>query len=185
MIPREKNGQAGFDVINPVYCYEGGKLSMFDLLSLKDDPIKLDRSAIIVNRGWIPAQYRDKRSRPSEINKRELVRLTGCWFKGKNVHEYSVPNNPDNNEWNNLCLEDIGIFWDLPNWEEAKYYYFNAVQLNGEEQNAGSPVTADSKDEVIEKYYNWSADDKTYKRVFQGFGSVAAASLGVTIFTLL
>ena len=101
------------------------------------------------------------------------------------MHEYSVPNNPDNNEWNNLCLEDIGIFWDLPNWEEAKYYYFNTVQLNGEEQNAGSPVTADSKDEVIEKYYKWSADDMTYKRVFQGFGSIAAASLGVTLFTLL
>ena len=69
------------------------------------------------------------------------------------MHEYSVPNNPDNNEWNNLCLEDIGIFWDLPNWEESKYYYFNTVQLNGEEQNPGSPVRADSKDEVIEKYY--------------------------------
>ena len=55
LIPREKNGVAGFDVINPVYCYEGGKLSMFDLITLKDDPIKLDRSAIIVNRGWIPA----------------------------------------------------------------------------------------------------------------------------------
>ena len=158
---------------------------MFDLITLKDDPIKLDRSAIIVNRGWIPAQYRDKRSRPNEINKRELVRLTGCWFKGKNVHEYSVPNNPDNNEWNNLCLEDIGIFWDLPNWEEAKYYYFNTVQLNGEEQNPGSPVRADSKDEVIEKYYKWSADDMTWKRIYQGFGGVAAASLGVTLFTLL
>lgn len=55
LIPREKDGVAGFDVINPVYCYEGGKLSMFDLVTLKDDPIKLDRSAIIVNRGWIPA----------------------------------------------------------------------------------------------------------------------------------
>ena len=55
LIPREKDGVAGFDVINPVYCYEGGKLSMFDLITLKDDPIKLDRSAIIVNRGWIPA----------------------------------------------------------------------------------------------------------------------------------
>jgi hypothetical protein len=56
-----------------------------------------------------------------------LVKLTGVWRKGKNVHDYKVPNNPDANEWNNLCLEDIGIFWDLPNYDEAKYYYFQAV----------------------------------------------------------
>lgn len=39
LIPREKNGQAGFDVINPLYCYEGGKVSMKGLMNLDDDPI--------------------------------------------------------------------------------------------------------------------------------------------------
>jgi len=70
-----------------------------------------------VNRGWIPAHYRDKKSRPEE-NSRELIKLTGCWRKGKNVHDYKIPNNPDNNEWHNISLEDIGIFWDLPNYDE-------------------------------------------------------------------
>lgn len=140
LIPREKGGQPGFDVINPLYCYEGGKLSMQNLMQLKDDAIQIDRSAIIVNRGWVPASYKDKRSRPNEVNTRQLVRITGTWLKGKNVHEYTVPNNPDNNEWNNLCLEDIGIFWDLPNFDECKYYYFNTVQLNEEIQNPGSPI---------------------------------------------
>jgi hypothetical protein len=73
LIPRQKtvNGQKvdGFDVINPLYCYEGGRLSFKNAFS-KKDPIKIDRSAIIVNRGWIPAQYRDKRSRPQEVNTR-------------------------------------------------------------------------------------------------------------------
>ena len=127
LIPREKtiNGSkvAGFDVINPLYCYEGGKLSFKNAFE-KTDPVKIERSAIIVNRGWIPAALRDKRSRPNEVNRRQLVKLTGTWRKGKNVHEYKVPNNPDANEWNNLCLEDIGIFWDLPNFDEAKFYYF-------------------------------------------------------------
>jgi hypothetical protein len=58
LIPREKvingNKVAGFDVINPVYCYEGGKLSFKNAFAGKD-PIKIDRSAIIVHRGWIPA----------------------------------------------------------------------------------------------------------------------------------
>lgn len=131
LIPRSKDGQAGFDVINPMYCYEGGRLSFKNAFA-DVDPVKIERAAIIVNRGWIPAAYRDKRSRPMEQNQRKLVRMTGTWRKGKNVHDYKVPNNPDNNEWNNLCLEDIGIFWDLPNFDEAKYYYFQAVDLNGQ-----------------------------------------------------
>jgi len=56
-----------------------------------------------------------------------LVKVTGTWRKGKDIHDYKVPNNPDNNEWNNMALEDIGIFWDLPNWDEAKFYYFHAI----------------------------------------------------------
>ena len=39
LIPREKNGIAGFDVINPIYCYEGGRVSMNDTLNLRDDAI--------------------------------------------------------------------------------------------------------------------------------------------------
>ena len=106
---------------------------MNDTLNLRDDAISIERSAIIVNRGWVPAAYRDKRSRPGEVNSRSLVRLTGCWFKGKDIHDYKVPNNPDNNDWNNLALEDIGIYWDLPNFDECKFYYFNVIQLNNED----------------------------------------------------
>ena len=97
------------------------------------DPVHIERSAIIINRGWIPAQLRDKRSRPNEVNSRKLIKIKGVFRKGKNVHEYSVPNNPDNNDWNNLCLEDIGIFWDLPNFDEQKHYYFQKVALDNED----------------------------------------------------
>lgn len=69
LIPKEKeiNGQKvqGYDVVNPLYCYEGGTLSFKNALTNKgDDVVGLDRSAIIVVRGWVPAEYRDKRSRP-------------------------------------------------------------------------------------------------------------------------
>jgi hypothetical protein len=57
--------------------------------------------------------------------------MHGVFRAGKDIHDYKVPNNPDNNEWHNLALEDIGIFWDLPNWDEAKYFYFHAVDLQG------------------------------------------------------
>lgn len=113
----------GYDVINPLYCYEGGRLSLQKAFN-KEDPVSVDRAAIIVNRGWIPAELKDKRSRPDVFNSRKLVKIRGVWRKGKNVHDYKIPNNPDNNEWYNLCLEDIGIYWDLPNYDEIKHYYF-------------------------------------------------------------
>jgi hypothetical protein len=124
LLPR-KNAQGvdGYDVVNPLYCYEGGKVSMKELFG-GNDPVKVERAAIIVNRGWIPASLRDKRSRPTELNSRQLVKMKGVFRRGKDIHDYKVPNNPDNNEWHNMALEDIGIFWDLPNFDEAKYYYF-------------------------------------------------------------
>ena len=144
----------GFDVINPFYCYEGGKISMEKGLSLVD-PISIERSALVVRRGWVPAKYREKSSRPREINSKELIKINGCYMPGKNVHEYTVPNNPDANDWNNLCLEDITLYWDLPNFDEAKYYYFHCVDICGENDSRveTTPVMADSIDEVVNEHY--------------------------------
>lgn len=171
LIPRVKEIDGvtyeGFDVINPLYCYEGGKLSFKNQFN-NEDPVKIERAAIILNRGWIPAQYRDKRSRPHERNSRELVRITGVWRKGKNIHDYKIPNNPDNNEWHNLCLEDIGLFWDLPNFDEAKFYYFQAVEIGARtspEQRC-PPLIQDSMDDVIVNHYGWRWDEKRHKLLY-------------------
>lgn len=136
--------------MNPVYCYEGGKFS-FKSLFAKADPVIIDRAAVIIDRGWIPAHLKDKRSRPNEVDTRKLIKLRGVWRKGQDIHQYKRPNNPDNNEWHNLCLEDIGIYWDLPNFDECKHYYFEVTDLgNGEpattEENRGTfplPSTPD------------------------------------------
>lgn len=68
LIPKKKNGQEGFLVFNPMYCYDGGKLKFFETNDTKEEfnGIHIERSAIIVNRGWIPYNLKDKRSRPWE-----------------------------------------------------------------------------------------------------------------------
>jgi len=33
--------------------------------------------------------------------------MHGVFRAGKDIHDYKVPNNPDNNEWHNLALEDM------------------------------------------------------------------------------
>jgi cytochrome oxidase assembly protein ShyY1 len=137
LIPKDHpdTGASGYEVINPLYCYEGGKNSFKELFA-GNPTTKVDRSAIIVNRGWIPAHLRDKRNRPTtELNSRQLVKVKGVFRRGKDVHDYKVPNNPNSNEWNNLSLEDIGIFWDLPNFDEQKYYYFQALEFNEDRSN--------------------------------------------------
>ena len=185
LIPRNKtiNGKlvAGFDVINPFYCYEGGKISMGNALKMEGDPIKIDRAALIVKRGWVPAHYRDKISRPAEQNSRELVKLSGCFMPGKNVHDYKIPNNPDANEWNNLCLEDIGIYWDLPNFDESKYYYFHAVDFDGSNwtRRETSPVQIDSRDEIIDQFYNWRWKDSLHKQRFIPCFAISGLSMAV------
>lgn len=186
LIPKAKNigGQVvhGYDVINPLYCYEGGKLS-FQKAFAREDPVSVERAAIIINRGWIPAHLKDKRSRPNEINSRKLVKFRGVFRKGKDIHDYKKPNNPDNNEWYNLALEDIGIFWDLPNFDECKYYYFQAVELDqGEastEDNKAPFPMAYTPDEIIDDHYNWKVSQDTNKTLFRAFGLVGAASLGL------
>ncbi len=67
---------------------------------------------------------KDKRSRPEETNTRRLIKVKGVWRKGKNIHDYKKPNNPDLNEWHNVALEDMATFWNLANRDECKFYYF-------------------------------------------------------------
>jgi len=171
-------------VINPLYCYEGGRLS-FQKAFAQEDPVSVDRAAIIINRGWIPAELKDKRSRLHEIsNSRKLVKLRGVWRRGKNLHDYKVPNNPDNNDWHNLALEDIGIYWDLPNFDECKHYYFQVVDLeqghglDDYEKVSQFPLPA-TIDQVIDDHYGWRINQDTNKWAFRISGALAAASFGV------
>ena len=98
---------------------------------------------------------------------------------GKNVHDYKIPNNPDANEWNNLCLEDIGIYWDLPNFDECKYYYFNTVDLDAQnfDSREHTPVKSDSIDDVVNQYYGWRLGEKTHQILFVPVGVLSAISI--------
>ena len=95
---------------------------------------------------------------------------------GKDIHSYTHPNNPDNNEWHNLALEDIGLYWDLVNFDEQKYFYFQAVNFTDQsnEFQKNSPVDAMSRDELIDDEYGWKLSERTHKWATHGFGAVSA-----------
>lgn len=98
---------------------------------------------------------KDKRSR-YEPHTTKLFKFRGTFRKGKNIHDYKIPNNPDNNEWYNLALEDIALYWDLPNFDECKHYYFHVCDIqtgiNGTDEAPAFPMTL-SKDEIIDDHY--------------------------------
>lgn len=115
-------------MISPLYCYDGGRYSTSRDILGKDSVI-IDKSALLVNRGWIPAEKKDRLTRPRDIHTQKLVKINGIWRKGKNLHDYKYPNDPSSNEWHNIALEDIGMYFDLPNFDEMKHYYFQATEV--------------------------------------------------------
>jgi len=181
LIPYRLNNEDGYIVVNPLYCYEGGKISWKSLIQKDGKPVVIERAAVIVNRGWIPAHLKDKRRRPEEVNSRQLVKIKGVFRPGKDIHDYKIPNNPDNNEWHNLSLEDIGLYWDLPNYDEQKYYYFQAMDLKDNvndfvlRQNQ-SGVHTFTKDETIDDYYGWRWSETTHNLLEKTFGLAAAGA---------
>jgi len=181
LIPQKFRGQEGYMVINPMYCYEGGKLSFKDIFA-GNDFVKIERAALIVNRGWIPAELKDKRTRPNESNTRKLVKMKGVFRAGKDIHSYKYPNNPDNNEWYNLALEDIGMFWDLPNYHEASYYYFQTVDFEDAENH--SVTLSPTKDELIEDHYEWRWNEGTHNGLEKTFGAAALGLFGLAVLSL-
>lgn len=183
LIPRTKDGQKGYDVLSPLYCYDGGRWSL-KRQTKGEDPVTIEKSAVIVNRGWIPAHLKDRASRPRDVHSNKLVKIVGTWRKGKNLHDYKYPNNPENNEWHNIQLEDIGIYWNLPNFDEMKHYYFQATEVggyrNGNERytDAPQPYTID---ETIYDHYGWWTSYEFNRTVYKACAAASALSAAVAL----
>ena len=114
------------------------------------------------------------------------MKVRGVFRAGKDIHDYKVPNNPDNNEWHNLALEDIGIFWDLPNWDEAKYYYFQAIDFEDGSNTfqRGSGVTPIRKDVLVDEHYAWRWNENKHGLVEKTLGAVSAGALAIAYLAL-
>lgn len=84
-----------------------------------------------------------------------------------------------------MALEDIGIFWDLPNWDEAKFYYFHAIEHEYQDVNlANGPVQPAKCDELVNEHYGWRWDDTTNMNLYRAFGGLSATSFALAFLAL-
>ena len=89
-----------------------------------------------------------------------MVKISGIFKPGKEIHDYVIPNDPENNEWYNMALEDIALYFDLMNYKECNYYYFSLTELGGippidtwgDERDPRDPQPM-TKEEQIYDYY--------------------------------
>lgn len=153
--------------------------------------VSVERAGVVINRGWIPYHMKDKRKRHWEQNNRHLVKVRGVWRRGKDVHDYKVPNNPDSNEWHNICCEDILGFWELPNQVDMKFFYFQQVDIEGDGGNELQQEGVDApypipitRDELINDQYHWVFSDKFWNRSWKLMTGISLWSAGWAFYWL-
>lgn len=70
----------------------------------------------------------------------------------------------------------MAIFWDLPNFDQCKFYYFDAVDLGaadeGPHKTSAIPKT---KEELIYDQHGWLFHASTLKKVQNGLMGISGA----------
>ena len=74
---------------------------------------------------------KDRRTRPCDVNKRYTEKIFGGirYRELRENHNFTVPNDPSLDFWNNFSLEDLSQYWDLPNKFETDLCYIQQVEM--------------------------------------------------------
>jgi hypothetical protein len=77
----------------------------------------------------IPAHLKDRRLRPHDVNKGPEILYGTIRRPNSDIHNFREPNDPTYNLWINFSLEDFAHYWELPNVLDAKYCYFQEINM--------------------------------------------------------
>ena len=113
LVSKIKEGEEGFDVITPFYCYsdENGNVQ-----------------PVLVNRGWIPYDSRD--SYEHWMNSIGPISIKGLVYKGDESHKYSKNNDLKDGKFNTLKPDEIATYLMLPNRELASQFVIKQLEFN-------------------------------------------------------
>lgn len=136
LVNRALNGEAGINVVTPLMLDDGG--------------------AILVNRGWVPFEMRDKSLRPDGLVTGEQT-VTGLlrFVKPRStIEEWVVPENePGNNAWFNIdpdaMAQQAGLS-DLPD-----YYILSSDRSERGALPRGRQWTPDVRNDHLQYAITW------------------------------
>jgi cytochrome oxidase assembly protein ShyY1 len=112
-VERIRQGEEGFDVITPFYCY-------------RDEFNNLQ--PVLVNRGWIP--FDNKRSNLHLENAGGNLSIKGFVYKGDTGHKYSKNNDIAGGKWYTQKPDEIASFLYLPNRQFSSQFMLRQVEFN-------------------------------------------------------
>lgn len=113
LVDKIKEGEEGFDVITPFYCYrdEHGEVQ-----------------PVLVNRGWIP--YDAKENFLYLVDTVGQISIKGLVYKGEESNKYSKENDIKAEHWNTLKPEEIATVMYLPNRKLASQFVIKQIEFN-------------------------------------------------------
>jgi cytochrome oxidase assembly protein ShyY1 len=132
LVKTQRDGEDGFQVITPFYCYTDSEG--------KNQPLLIDR-------GWITPEWARKKLHyngaigPQTIN--------GIFFKGNSSNKYSRNNETMDNKWHVVKPDQIATYLLLENRDISSKYVVKQIVMNPIEKNA-YPLTMN-----IDDVSNW------------------------------
>lgn len=113
LIARLREGDEGFDIVTPFYCYTDENKNL---------------QPVLVNRGWIPYDYKGYGN--MYTNSTGPVSITGLVYKGDLSHKYTKENDINADQWKTQKPYEIAYYNDLPNKEVSSQFVVKQIEYN-------------------------------------------------------
>jgi cytochrome oxidase assembly protein ShyY1 len=99
-VEKMRNGELGVEIITPFYTHLNEKG---------------EHCGILVNRGWVPLDFKDLRQHLTGAHNE----ITGVLYRGDASHKYSQPNEPTIQRYTSVNPYDISLVSQMTNFDES------------------------------------------------------------------
>lgn len=111
-VEKMKNGEKGVEVITPFYTHLNEKG---------------EECGILVNRGWVPQDFKDLKMHYTGVVSGEI---TGLLYRGDAQTKYSLANEPTIERYHYVNPYDFSLITQMKNQEEASKFMLLQLDVN-------------------------------------------------------
>lgn len=111
-VEKIRNGEKGVDIVTPFYTHLNEKG---------------EECGILVNRGWVPLDFKDMKMHYTGITSGEVV---GVLYRGDAQTKYSIANEPTIERYHNVNPYDFSLITQMKNQDEAAKFMLLQIDTN-------------------------------------------------------